>query len=349
VRIAVLHPQTAFVRGGAEIHTEALTRALRDADHDAEIVTIAGKWYLATEIVHQMAVWRSFDITESNGMRVDAVIALKFPAYLASHDRKIVWLIHQHRSAYELWDHPDFGDLSVQDDGATVRDLIHTGDRLALGEAKRIFANSKNVAKRLWDGLQIPAEALYHPSPAMTAMLEMPKGDYGDYVFYPSRLEPLKRQSLVIDAMQHTRSGIKLVLVGRGPDERGLRDQIQRLGLGDRVRIEIGVSDDRLHELYLGARAVYFGPYDEDYGYVTIEGLAAARPVITLTDAGGPLEFIEDGTTGLIADPEPRAIAERIDELAANLDAARRMGTAGHELIRDVVPAWPQIVARLLD
>ena len=135
MRIAVLNPQTAFVRGGAEIHTEALTRALRDAGHDAEIVTIAGKWYLATEIVHQMAVWRSFDITESNGMRVDAVIALKFPAYLASHDRKIVWLIHQHRSAYELWDHPDFGDLSVQEDGATVRDLIHTGDRLALGEA----------------------------------------------------------------------------------------------------------------------------------------------------------------------------------------------------------------------
>jgi len=168
VRIAVLNPQTAFVRGGAEIHTEALTQALRDAGHDAEIVTIAGKWYLATEIVHQMAVWRSFDITESNGMRIDAVIALKFPAYLASHDRKIVWLIHQHRSAYELWDHPDFGDLSVQEDGATVRDLIHTGDRLALGEAKRIFANSKNVAKRLWDGLQIPAEPLYHPSPATT-------------------------------------------------------------------------------------------------------------------------------------------------------------------------------------
>jgi glycosyltransferase involved in cell wall biosynthesis len=349
MRIAVLNPQTAFVRGGAEIHTEALTQALRDAGHDAEIVTIAGKWYLATEIVHQMAVWRSFDITESNGMRIDAVIALKFPAYLASHDRKIVWLIHQHRSAYELWDHPDFGDLSVQEDGATVRDLIHTGDRLALGEAKRIFANSKNVAKRLWDGLQIPAEPLYHPSPATTEMLTMQPGDYGDYVFYPSRLEPLKRQNLVIDAMQHTKSGVKLVLVGRGPDERALRDQIQRLNLGNRVAIEIGVSNERLHELYLGARAVYFGPYDEDYGYVTIEGFAAARPVVTLTDAGGPLEFVQEGVTGHVAEPEPRAIAARFDELSRDADGARRMGTAGNELVRDVVPTWPQIVARLLD
>jgi glycosyltransferase involved in cell wall biosynthesis len=177
----------------------------------------------------------------------------------------------------------------------------------------------------------------------------MPKGDYGDYIFYPSRLEPLKRQSLVIDAMAHSRSGIRLVLVGRGPDERGLRDQIQRLGLGDRVAIEIGVSDERLHELYLGARAVYFGPYDEDYGYVTIEGFAAARPVVTLTDAGGPLEFVQDGVTGLVAEPDPRAIAERFDRLAGDADGARRMGTAGNELVRDVVPAWPQIVARLLD
>jgi glycosyltransferase involved in cell wall biosynthesis len=349
MRIAVLNPQTAFVRGGAEIHTEALMRALRDAGHDAEIVTIAGKWYLATEIVHQMAVWRSFDITESNGMRVDAVIALKFPAYLASHDRKIVWLIHQHRSAYELWDHPDFGDLSVQEDGATVRDLIHTGDRLALGEAKRIFANSKNVAKRLWDGLQIPADPLYHPSPAMTAMLAMTPGDYGDYLFYPSRLEPLKRQSLVIDAMQHTKSGVKLVLVGRGPDERALRDQIQRLGLTDKVRIEIGVSDERLHELFLGARGVYFGPYDEDYGYVTIEGFAAERPVVTTTDAGGPLEFVQEGVTGFVAEPDPRAIAARFDELMRDGDGARRMGKAGNGLVREVVLTWPQIVTRLLD
>ena len=173
MRIAILHPQTSFVRGGAELHTEALTRSLREAGHDAEIVTIAGKWYPGAEIVHQMAVWRSFDVSESNGMKIDAVISLKFPAYLAPHDRKIVWLIHQHRSAYELWDHPDYGDLKVQEEGEQVRDLIHAGDRVGLGEAKRIFTNSKNVQQRLWNALRIPAEHLYHPSPATTALLAM--------------------------------------------------------------------------------------------------------------------------------------------------------------------------------
>jgi hypothetical protein len=142
MRIAVLHPQTAFTRGGAELHTESLVRALREAGHDAEEVVIAGKWYPATELAHQMAVWRSFDITESNGLKVDAVIALKFPAYLAPHERKIVWLIHQHRTAYELWDHPDFADLSRQEDGATVSGLrrpLATGGRRHGPEAHRAF------------------------------------------------------------------------------------------------------------------------------------------------------------------------------------------------------------------
>ena len=64
MRIAVCHPQTAFTRGGAETHTEALVRALKQAGHEAEMVTIAGKWYPATELLHQMAVWRSVDLSD---------------------------------------------------------------------------------------------------------------------------------------------------------------------------------------------------------------------------------------------------------------------------------------------
>ncbi len=68
MRVAVLHPQTAFVRGGAETHASSLVGALRDAGHEADLVQIAGKWYPPSQLAHQMAVWRSFDITESNGL-----------------------------------------------------------------------------------------------------------------------------------------------------------------------------------------------------------------------------------------------------------------------------------------
>ncbi len=350
MRVAVLHPQTAFVRGGAETHAEDLVRALRAAGHETDLVQIAGKWYPASQLAHQMAVWRSFDATESNGLKVDAVIALKFPAYLVQHERKIVWLIHQHRTAYELWDHPVYADLSRQDDGPAVRDMVWNADRLALNEAKRVFTNSKNVRDRLWSSLRIPSEPLYHPSGVAEHLLGAGEpGPYGDVVVFPSRMESLKRQSLVIDAMAHTRTAVQLLLVGKGPDETQLRAQIERLGLRDRVRLEIDVPNERLYHLYEGALAVYYGPFDEDYGYVTLEGYAAERPVITLADSGGPLEFVADGETGLVCAPEAPAIAEALDRLFSDRDEARRMGLAGNALVRTAVPRWPEIVARLLD
>jgi glycosyltransferase involved in cell wall biosynthesis len=348
VRVAVVHPQTAFARGGAEVHTEALVRALRDQGHEAEQVTIAGKWYPATELAHQMAVWRSFDITESGGLEVDAVVALKFPAYLAQHERKIVWLIHQHRTAYELWDHPQFADLARQDEGPVVRDMVRAADRLALTEAKRVFANSKNVRDRLMNSLSLQSDVLYHRSPIAEALLERSPQEPGDHVLYPGRFESLKRQSLVIDAMRHVTTPVRLVLVGSGPDEAALRERAEDRAVRDRVRVEVRVPDERLHELYLSALGVVYAPFDEDYGYVTIEGFAASRPVVTVNDAGGPLEFVTDSETGLVTEPEPKAIAEALDRLYRDRVAATRWGTAGNSLVREVVPSWPEVVAKLL-
>ncbi len=348
MRIAVCHPQTPFVRGGAETHAEQLVRALREAGHEAEMVLVAGKWYPSAELVHQMAVWRSLDLSESNGLPIDAVIPLKFPAYLVHHDRKIVWLIHQHRTAYELWDHPQYADLARQSEGALVRDLIHVADRVALGEAKRVFASSKNVQRRLWESLRIQSEPLYHRSPLTEELLTREAGVLGDAVVFPSRFESLKRQSVVVDAMRHVTTGVRLVLVGRGPDEAALRRQIQQHRLVDRVSIEVAATDERLRDLMLQALAVYYGPFDEDYGYVTIEGFAARRPVVTLADSGGPLEFVQDGETGVVADPEPRAIAEAFDRLFADRAHAARMGEAGRDRVETEVPRWPEVIARLL-
>ena len=350
MRIAVLHPQSPFMHGGAEIHTEALVRALRGVGHDAEMVTIAGKWYPASELAHQMAVWRSFDIGDApDGSPIDAVIALKFPAYLAKHERKIVWLIHQRRSAYELWDHPEYGDLAPQPDGPGVRDLIRRADRMSLSEAKRVFTNSRNVRDRLWTSLQIRSEVLYHRSPMTDALLPTEVRALGDAIVFPGRFEAIKRQSLAVEAMRHVRTDVRLVLVGRGPGEAGLREQLAKHRLEARVSLETSAPDARLQELYLDALAVYYGPFDEDYGYVTLEGMAAARPVITLEDAGGPLEFVADGETGIVVPPEPRAIAAAFDGIYRDRRSAALLGAAGRALITEAVPAWPDVITRLVD
>jgi len=109
------------------------------------------------------------------------------------------------------------------------------------------------------------------------------------------------------------------------------------------------VTEQELVELYAACRGVVYVPYDEDYGYVTLEGFAARRPVVTLTDSGGPLEFVTDGETGLVAPPQPKAIAEALDRLFADRALATGMGTAGHERLTATVPAWPEVVARLID
>ncbi len=348
MRIAICHPQTPFARGGGEMHTERLASTLRDMGHDVDILAIPFKWYPPSELVHQMALWRSLDVSEANGQTIDMVIALKFPAYLVRHERKVVWLIHQHRSAYELWDHPIYGDLAMHEDGPEVRELIWKADRVGLKEAKRIYTNSANVGGRLRRSLGIGSDPLYHRSLICEALLHREPGPLGDYVVFPSRLEPLKRQSLAVEAMRHVRTGVRLVLVGAGPGRAGLERQIDEAGLEDRVRLESGVTDERLLELYLGSLGAYYGPYDEDYGYVTLEGFSARKPVVTLADSEGPLELVRDGENGFVVEPRPKAIAAALDRLAADRERSRAMGEAGHKLVSDLVPSWSQVVERLL-
>ena len=348
MRIAICHPQTPFVTGGAESHAAGLIAALRDAGHQAELVTVPYKWYPPAEIVHQMGMWRSLDMSESNGEPIDLVVAMKFPAYLVRHPRKVVWLIHQHRFAYELWDHPDYADLSRYADGPVVREMIVQADKLSLGETTKLFTNSANVKGRLERSLGIQGEVLYHRSPLTDRLLEREPGALGDYILYPSRFDKLKRQWLAVDAMRQVSSDVRLVLVGAGPERDTLAKQIADAGLGSRVEIRERIPDEELIGLYLGALGVYFGPFDEDYGYVTIEGMAAARPVVVTTDSGGPLEFARSGQTGLIVAPEPEAVAAAFDQLRTDPAAGAALGEAGRSFVAANVPDWPEVVRRLL-
>ena len=164
MRVAVATVQIPFVRGGAEMLAENLCTALTEAGHEAEIVTIPFKWYPPAAIPQQMLACRLLDLTESMGTSIDRVIGLKFPAYLIPHPAKVQWILHQHRGAYDLWDR-QWGDLYGAPGGAEARDAIHTADTRLIGQARRVFAISRNVAARLRQFNGIDAEPLYHPPP----------------------------------------------------------------------------------------------------------------------------------------------------------------------------------------
>lgn len=343
--ILICTTQVPFTTGGAESHVGGLRHALVTAGYQAEIVALPFKWYPPTEIMRSAMAWRMLDLSSANGQPVDLVIGMKFPAYLVAHERKVLWILHQHRAAYNLWGTP-FDDLSTYPEGVRVREWIKNCDERFIPEARKVFANSIAVAERLKRYNNIESEALYHPPPLAGRLRT---GRQGDYIFYPSRLEPQKRQELLIEAMHLVRTPVKLLLAGSAADANRYEDLIKRHGVRDRVTMRGFVSNDELVELYANSLAVCYLPFDEDYGYVPLEAMLSGKPVVVPRDGGGAAELVEDKETGLITDSDPQAIADCLDSLYADRARANKMGERGLEKLNSMNLSWEQVVEKLID
>ena len=342
--VLVCAAQAPFVTGGAEILVSELKVNLERRGFRADVASVPFKWYPVSEIVRQALAWRLLDVTESNGTPVDLVIPTKFPTFLVRHPRKVAWLFHQHREAYDLYGTP-YCSFTDSAEDRQVRQAIEAMDSASLSECRGIFTISRNVAHRLRQYNGLDGTPLYPPPHHLGRYR---RDEYGGYLFYAGRLDRLKRLDLAIDAMKRVRSGARLKIAGTGPLEPELRKQIQGLGVEDRVELVGFVSPDDLVSLYAGCRAAYYAPLNEDYGYVTVESFLSRKPVVTTTDAGGPLEFVSAGETGLVAEPTPEAIAAAVDELWALPEARlREMGEAGFARVRDI--NWDQVIDKLTE
>jgi glycosyltransferase involved in cell wall biosynthesis len=340
--VLVCEAQVPLVHGGAELHVRGLVDELRRRGHRAERVSIPFKWYPKDELLTHAAAWRLVDLSESNGERIDAVIATKFPTYFVRHPNKITWLFHQYRAIYDLCGTP-YSEFGHSEADVRLRDRLMALDNDVLKESARLFANARNTAARLARYNGLTAEPLYHPPPLATLLHS---GPLGDYVLSVGRLEANKRVDLIVRALAHTDRGVRLVVVGEGP----LREPLERVaaeaGVADRVTWTGAIDERALVDLYAGALGVVFPPFDEDYGYVTLEAFLARKPVITTTDAGGPLEFVEHAVNGFVTEPAPEAIGAAIARLAADRRAAQALGDAGHERVRSIT--WDGVVDRLM-
>lgn len=342
-RIAVCTAQIPFEYGGAEIHADSLVRELRKRGYPVELVRVPFRWYPKEEILKGYLAWRLLDLCESEGKPIDLVIALKYPSFAIRHPNKVVWLIQQFRQAYELFGTPHSHFTNDPSD-QRLREIIRRADTLTLSEAKRLFTTSGNLAARLarFNGL----EAQILPCPPQFDGLYRSDG-YKDYVLAVSRLNKWKRNHLIVEAMAHTRSRARLLIVGRGPEEQNLGDLARQRGVADRVELLGYVDDDTLLDLYASCFAVFYGPMDEDYGLATVEAFKSQKPVLTFCDSGGVLEFVEDGATGYVVSPdEPRQLAERIDHLYKDRELSRELGTNGADKVRYIT--WDVTISRLV-
>jgi glycosyltransferase involved in cell wall biosynthesis len=338
VRVAVAAPQVPFVRGGAELMAEDLVDALRARGHEAELVTIPFKWYPDTRVLDQAFLWRLVDLTESDGRPIDRVIATKFPAYAVRHPNKVAWVLHQFRQAYD-YDRTELGQFSESAEDRATRAAIERLDAVALGEARRVFATSRNVADRLRRFNGIDATVLPHPPQA----LPYRTGESEGFVLSVNRLDRAKRIDLLIEAAKREPS-LHLVITGEGPDRARLESLAS--GLDGQVEFAGRVDDERLADLYARCLAVYYAPVDEDFGMVPYEAFLSGKPVVTTSDAGGPLEVVHDRETGVVVAPEPAEIARAALYLGAHADEARAWGSAGKAIAERVT--WDACVDALL-
>ncbi len=308
--------------GGAEQLMENLVAALRAAGHRADLIRLPNAWDRERVFDAAMA-WRMLPVD------ADMVIATNFPSYFVRHPRKVVWLFHQHRAVYDLAGSA-LSDFDLDDGGLEEQRLLAEWDTRALEEASVRFTLSGVVSDRLLRYNGLTSTPLPHPPPLFDRLHPAPSEGA---LFTALRLEHNKRPELLIDAMAETKSDLPLHIAGTGSLHDELQQRILRHGLTGRVQLLGWTGDDELIRRYASARAVLYTPYDEDYGYVTLQAFAAAKPVVTTTDAGGVLEWVTDGVNGLVAEPTPKSVAAAIDRIAADDVLTQRLGRAGRERV----------------
>jgi len=346
VKIAIATVQVPFISGGAEVMARALKDELVRRGFEADIVTIPFKWYPPGTIVDCMKMARLVDLSEVNGQKIDLVIAMKFPAYYIRHPNKVLWLLHQHRQAYELWGTP-FGDMDKARFGKDVRNLIRHCDNNLIPRAQKIFTISKTVTERLKKFNDIAATPLY-PPPEHGDKFHCKR--YEDFIFCPGRIDSIKRQIVLVKALKYCKYPVKVTFTGgSNPNEiEKMNAVLSGDRTNDRVKFLGFVSNYEIIDLYSRCLAVFFGPYQEDYGFITLEAFLSEKPVITFTDSGGPLEFVNK-ENGFILDPDPRAIAQTLDMLYQNKKLAESLGKKGRELMETLNINWDFTIKELVE
>ena len=333
--ICVCGAQVPFMYGGAEQLLENLVGALRAAGHRADLVRLPAAWERERVFDSAMA-WRMLPID------ADLVIATNFPSYFVRHPRKVVWLFHQHRVAYDLAG-SELSDFDLDDGALEEQRLLVEWDTRALEEATVRYTLSAVVSDRLARYNGLTSTPLPHPPPHFD---RLHPGQSDGSLFTALRLERNKRPELLIDAMAEASSDLTLHIAGTGSLHDELAARIERHGLTGRVQLLGWTSDDEVVRRYEAARAVLYTPYDEDYGYVTLQAFAAGKPVVTASDAGAVLEWVTDGVNGLVADPTPKSLAAAIDRIATDDVLTQRLGKAARERVASL--SWEPVVEALL-
>jgi glycosyltransferase involved in cell wall biosynthesis len=348
--ILILGVKVAFTRGGQEVLVGSLKKELEKRGHLVDLIELPYQPLPKEGLLQQAAQWRALELEVAGAHKVDLIIATKFPTYYARHPKKSLWLVHQHRAIFDLYG-TRYSDISDDPRDEALRRALSDGDRKMISECAYVSGISRNVVNRLKDYCDIAGDVLYPP---LALGNKYYNASAQDYVLSVGRLCSIKRVDLMIKAMPIVHQFIKLKIVGT-PDEPGISDyfknEIDKHHLWDRVEFLGRVSDQELLDLYANSLAVYYAPKDEDYGYVTLEAQASAKPVISAVDSGGVLEFVQHEKNGLIVEANSDAIGHALNRLVENREWAASLGIQGRKDIESsgvLEQGWDLVIEKLL-
>jgi glycosyltransferase involved in cell wall biosynthesis len=343
LKVIIVTSTAPFVHGGASLLVDWLEAALTSRGHEVDTFRIPVDTR-ADKLPGQLLGLRMWDFTGYG----DRLIAVRTPSYLVRHHNKVVWFIHHHRLAYDLWD--SYLDIPHDGTGNEFRRMMFVSDELALSESAAVFTNSERVSERLREFNGLDSEVLYPP---LGESQVLRTGPFSDTLVYVSRITPQKRQLLAVEALARTLTPVRLVIAGAdggsGESDR-IRSAVVRLGLSDRVDFfDEVISEDHKNDLLAHALGVVYIPEDEDsYGFVGLEAAAAQKAVVTTTDSGGVHELVSDQVNGLVTKPDPEALAAAFDALWSDRERAQALGAAHSERLAQLNISWEYVVQRLL-
>jgi glycosyltransferase involved in cell wall biosynthesis len=341
--IAVVTSSPPFAEGGHLVMARELVRALREEGHETGLIVTPQNRFGQQGSAY-LAAWCTDVELAHEEKKVDQVISLRFPGYAVQHPNHVLWLNHRMREYYDLWD--QFSSHLTWKQGIKERGrraLIHRVDKYLFNRMQRRFVISATVQARLQKFGGIQSNVLYPPPPKR----DYRHDGYGDYIFGVSRLAPLKRFDLVLRALaEPAAASIKCVIGGEGGELDSLRNLASHLDIAERVRFVGRLTDAEMIDHFAKCRAVIFPPYNEDYGFVTVEAFMCGKPVITCRDSGGPSELVRDGESGFVTDPTPEALADAMRRVVDDRNLAARLGEAGAVYARAMT--WPAAIKQLL-
>jgi len=208
-------------------------------------------------------------------------------------------------------------------------------------QADAITAVSSFMAEEAYERLGITKEITVIPnfvdseafSPAPCEVLER-DGERDVVVSHISNFRPVKRVQDLIYAMNivaKKEPGVRLMLVGDGPERHKLEALIDHLDLRGNIQLTGFRSD--IANLLRCSDAVVLCSETESAPLTLLEGMSCGLPVVA-TEVGGIPEIVEDGVNGFLVQPKhPEAIAERILELNEDGALRRKLGEAARRTV----------------